>query len=540
MRILLIVIIFIFSYIHAQSLLIGPDETPLKGKELLRKSLPDFKDIDAVAELIAEQRKKVQQRLSHGQQEVDKEMSELIEEAKKLNPKPLPPDAPRSIAEINTELGLDEVLVEGDMLMSLEEAKRHFGLSPSRHRSKRQAYQGWDFPASLWKNGVYYGFEGLNRQGINAVENAIAFWQKHTCVRFHRANGGYSRSSPILLFYPSNGCFSRIGRDSRSSRQYVSIGRNCEHVMAAHEIGHALGFLHEQSRWDRDKYLSLDLSPVQADMRFNYDKTDKAQNNNHGKQYDFRGIMHYFDTNVVGNGQWNEANRSDPYHCTWHVKAPAGKRIKFNVNYVGASSGRGETLCRPRCYFGGLSIKGIEKTWIPEGMRVCCSSQFNKPQTTASNLLIIQPWNALLYTDFKVQYMIVGGSGSGGGGGSGSTPSTRSTRRPTSGKCRYNNQILSSDGSRCYTLYAYRQSYQGANSVCRGNGRGSISMSQSTQDEAKLREMLSDKGVRGYWHGKGSNGACGIYVISYHSTSYVHCKDSSSYAAFICEAPSVR
>ncbi|KAK0400639.1 hypothetical protein QR680_015363 [Steinernema hermaphroditum] len=612
MRILLIVIIFIFSYIHAQSLLIGPDETPLKGKELLRKSLPDFKDIDAVAELIAEQRKKVQQRLSHGQQEVDKEMSELIEEAKKLNPKPLPPDAPRSIAEINTELGLDEVLVEGDMLMSLEEAKRHFGLSPSRHRSKRQAYQGWDFPASLWKNGVYYGFEGLNRQGINAVENAIAFWQKHTCVRFHRANGGYSRSSPILLFYPSNGCFSRIGRDSRSSRQYVSIGRNCEH----------------------------------ADMRFNYDKTDKAQNNNHGKQYDFRGIMHYFDTafsvdnrrtvmytrnkmyqmslggeplptygdifemntlyscydrcknsgtvcknegrpnpnncgvcqcpsgfggrdcsqrqppshglrcgetlsatgswktlsisNVVGNGQWNEANRSDPYHCTWHVKAPAGKRIKFNVNYVGASSGRGETLCRPRCYFGGLSIKGIEKTWIPEGMRVCCSSQFNKPQTTASNLLIIQPWNALLYTDFKVQYMIVGGSGSGGGGGSGSTPSTRSTRRPTSGKCRYNNQILSSDGSRCYTLYAYRQSYQGANSVCRGNGRGSISMSQSTQDEAKLREMLSDKGVRGYWHGKGSNGACGIYVISYHSTSYVHCKDSSSYAAFICEAPSVR
>ncbi|KAK0400645.1 hypothetical protein QR680_015366 [Steinernema hermaphroditum] len=572
MRILPILAVLFLSYGHAVPA--GHNRVPLRGKELLKKALPGFKDIDAVAELIAEQKKKAQQRLSHGQQAVDKEMSELIEEAKKLNPKPLPANASHSIPEINSKLGLDEVLVEGDMLLTLEQAKRHFGLDSGR--SKRQAMQGWDWPNSLWKDGVYYSYSNdLNQKGRDAVDKAAAFWQQHTCIRFYKvASKAQARSSPLLVFYPrGGGCLSQIGRDPRAQEQYVSIGPGCETVdVAAHEIGHALGFNHEQNRWDRGQFVRLNLDDAEEKWKYAYDVADKSQNDNYGKQYDFRGIMHYFDTAFAKpnktvmftrnpayqmslggsdvptygdifemNTQYScYANKTDPYHCTWHVKAPAGKRIQYSVTYVGISDSEGDSLCYPRCFLGGLSIKGIEKTWIPEGMRVCCKTQFNKAQTTASNLLIIQPWNSFAYTDFKVQYKIVDGTG---GGGPDSTPPTQkttttTTRRPATGKCPYNYQILSADGSRCYSYYTAELTYQSAESVCR-NARGSISMSQPAQDEATLKNVFP-RSVQGYWHEIYSNGVCGIYNFRTKATGYVWCTDAYSKAAFICEQPSVR
>ncbi|KAK0400642.1 hypothetical protein QR680_015364 [Steinernema hermaphroditum] len=602
MQILLILFVAHFSYGQSH-----PEEIPLRGKELLRKSLPDFKDIDAVAELIAEQRKKVQQRLSHGQEEVDKEMSELIEEAKKLNPKPLPPDAPRSIAEINSELGLDEVLVEGDMLMSLNEAKKHFGVSGQR--SKRQAYQGWDYPESLWSSGVYYTYsDDLNKKGREAVDSAIAFWQKNTCLRFQKVDDGQAPSNPLLTFFPGDGCYSKVGRDPRVQEQHVSIGPGCETVdTAAHEIGHALGFLHEQGRWDRDQYVRIDFEGIEKNESQNYDKIGKNENNNYGKQYDFRGIMHYTDDafakdskskvmfarnpayqmslggeplptfgdifemnsmyscyetlsatgawqtldikKVVGSGEGRPPNRTDPAHCTWHITAPAGKRIMYVVLSMGIPDAKGDSLCYSLCFLGGLSIKGIEKTWIPEGMRVCCKSQLNNPQTTASNLLVIQPWNTLVYTDFKLIYITVDGAE---GGGPKSTPPTQktrptqrttttTTRRPATRRCRFNYQILSSDGSRCYTLHSSEMPYQGANNVCNKNRQGSISMTEPSQDEANLRRIFArNNRTQTYWRKVYRNNVCGIYNLRTNKTEYVWCSDTNERAAFICEAPSVR
>ena len=56
-------------------------------------------------------------------------------------------------------------------------------------------------------------------------------------------------------------CYSHIGR--QGGRQEVSIGRGCEYkATTIHEIMHAIGFYHEQSRRDRDNYITVNFHNI--------------------------------------------------------------------------------------------------------------------------------------------------------------------------------------------------------------------------------------------------------------------------------------
>ena len=62
-----------------------------------------------------------------------------------------------------------------------------------------------------------------------------------------------------ILFIDS--CWSSIGRSG--GKQRLSLGKGCERKgVALHELMHVLGFFHEQSRLDRDKYVTVYWSNV--------------------------------------------------------------------------------------------------------------------------------------------------------------------------------------------------------------------------------------------------------------------------------------
>ena len=74
--------------------------------------------------------------------------------------------------------------------------------------------------------------------------------------------------------------------------QRVSIGNGCFSLSTvAHEIGHAIGFWHEQSHPDRDKYVNIHQENIKEGLEYNFDK--RTDVNSLGVTYDFKSVMHY-------------------------------------------------------------------------------------------------------------------------------------------------------------------------------------------------------------------------------------------------------
>ena len=76
--------------------------------------------------------------------------------------------------------------------------------------------------------------------------------------------------------------------------QYVSIFMQKRIIL--HEIGHAIGFQHEQTRPDRDNHVTIIRKNIPPNMYYNFQKYSTRVINDYGVPYDYRSLMHYGKT----------------------------------------------------------------------------------------------------------------------------------------------------------------------------------------------------------------------------------------------------
>ncbi|XP_022804316.1 zinc metalloproteinase nas-13-like, partial [Stylophora pistillata] len=97
-------------------------------------------------------------------------------------------------------------------------------------------------------------------------------------------------------------CASYVGRIGR--RQQVYLARGCWYTgIVSHEIGHAIGFYHEQSRPDRDNYISINRVNIVSGRQSNFYKYSRWKIDSLGTPYDYGSLMHYRSTAFSKNGK---------------------------------------------------------------------------------------------------------------------------------------------------------------------------------------------------------------------------------------------
>lgn len=193
------------------------------------------------------------------------------------------------------ELGY--AMVEDDIMLT-ELTKKRSRSSPP------QAMILYKLGGFRWQDAIVpFSFAPtLPPQSQLAILDAMSTWEKVTKVHFvELSENNADKYSDYLLFTPTNSlkCSSFVGR--QGGPQIILLGPNCATMNVAHELGHALGLWHEQSRNDRNQYIQILWENIDEDYRYNFN-----QHINDGEDfgnYDYQSIMHYTAYAFSKNGQ---------------------------------------------------------------------------------------------------------------------------------------------------------------------------------------------------------------------------------------------
>lgn len=137
---------------------------------------------------------------------------------------------------------------------------------------------------------------------MGRIKDAMREYHTHTCIKFVQR----LPSDPDYLFIQNRntGCWSSVGRvGGRQEVNLQSPGCTTKVGTVMHELMHALGFMHEHNREDRDGFVDILMGNVKPGYENDFQKAAAGSTNSFGVPYDYGSLLHYSPTAFSRNGQ---------------------------------------------------------------------------------------------------------------------------------------------------------------------------------------------------------------------------------------------
>ncbi len=173
------------------------------------------------------------------------------------------------------------MLIEGDIIV------------PEDYYEMGGAAATYTSRSDFWPSGnVPYVFDsGVSATNRTRMINAMAEWEAVANVNFFPRNGNAN------YVYIQNGGGNNSWVGVQGGAQIINIVSWTSRFIIAHELSHALGYWHEQSRADRGPFVTVDLSNVcqnccsgnPCDSNFNI----RPGGGGEYGPYDYDSVMHY-------------------------------------------------------------------------------------------------------------------------------------------------------------------------------------------------------------------------------------------------------
>jgi len=153
--------------------------------------------------------------------------------------------------------------------------------------------------AARWTNGIvpYVIDSGFGAgptativAAMRRLENTVAI-NNNPCVHFRPKTAA---DPHFVTIRPGSGCSATVGQNWGSTKVMTLQNPGCfSDGILMHEMLHLLGFWHEQSRPDRDDYLTIVYANIQAGQEHNFNKYATNAVDTQKTLYDYNSLMHY-------------------------------------------------------------------------------------------------------------------------------------------------------------------------------------------------------------------------------------------------------
>ncbi|XP_035227709.1 astacin-like metalloprotease toxin 5 [Stegodyphus dumicola] len=210
---------------------------------------------------------------------------------------------------------INEGLFEGDIM----------GIDPDADRNAIPR------DSQRWPNGVVpYEVDEEIYPIWDLLMKSMRHIEERSCIRFKQR----TNEKDYIRIVQANGCWSFWGRLG-IGEQKVSLGRGCEYLgTVVHELLHALGFIHEQNRSDRDDYLIINWQNISPQWQYAF-RLLKPHENRLLTPFDYDSVMLYGETAFSIDGIKKSMEAKDGRHLpNWKsgMSASDEKRLKMLYN----------------------------------------------------------------------------------------------------------------------------------------------------------------------------------------------------------------